>query len=220
MPKLLEHFREYNVRVEMYASDWIFALFSNVIPTVKMDIFFDGFFSRGWIFFYKFTMTLLRILSPKILVADDLSDILDIIKLPMDRKNFNKDHVFDRAANDSTGDRSLLSPESQKLEQRSLLGSISQFIWRTKKESEDPMIDAMIGCDLQVLLADPNCWDRIIEISAQLWEKEMPDQFIQKLFLEYDCKLELENNDKEGKDYPKFNDSFDVISPASLKNPM
>jgi hypothetical protein len=100
-PKLLEHFREYNVRVEMYASDWIFALFSNVIPTSKMDKFFDGFFKTGWIFFYKFTMTLLRILSPKILLADDLSDILDIIKLPMDRKNFQKDQVYDRVFNQS-----------------------------------------------------------------------------------------------------------------------
>ena len=85
----------------MYASDWIFALFSNVIPTAKMDKFFDGFFKNGWIFFYKFTMTLLRILSPKILAADDLSDILDIIKLPMDRKNFNKDHVLEKFANQS-----------------------------------------------------------------------------------------------------------------------
>ena len=46
-------------------------------------------------------MTLLRILSPKILLADDLSDILDIIKLPMDRKNFQKDQVYDRVFNQS-----------------------------------------------------------------------------------------------------------------------
>ena len=85
----------------MYASDWIFALFSNVIPTSKMDKFFDGFFKTGWIFFYKFTMTLLRILSTKILLSDDLSDILDIIKLPMDRKNFQKDQVYDRVFNQS-----------------------------------------------------------------------------------------------------------------------
>lgn len=95
-PLLLEHFRIYNVRVEMYASDWIFALYSNVIPTNKMAKFYDEFFKNGWIFFYKFTMTLLRILAPKILEADDLSDILDIIKLPMEKKNFNKDHVVDK----------------------------------------------------------------------------------------------------------------------------
>lgn len=80
----------------MYASDWIFALYSNVIPTEKMDKFFDEFFKNGWLFFYKFTMTLLRVLAPKILEADDLSDILDIIKLPMEKKNFNKDHVIDK----------------------------------------------------------------------------------------------------------------------------
>ena len=80
----------------MYASDWIFALYSNVIPTNKMDKFFDEFFIKGWIFFYKLTMTLLRILAPKILEAEDLSDILDIIKLPTDRRNFNKDNAIDR----------------------------------------------------------------------------------------------------------------------------
>jgi hypothetical protein len=95
-PLLLEHFKEQNVRVEMYASDWIFALYSNVIPTNKMDKFFDEFFKKGWIFFYKLTMTLLRILAPKILEAEDLSDILDIIKLPTERKNFNKDNAIDR----------------------------------------------------------------------------------------------------------------------------
>ena len=93
---MLEHFKEQNVRVEMYASDWIFALYSNVIPTNKMDKFFDEFFKKGWIFFYKLTMTLLRILAPKILEAEDLSDILDIIKLPTDRRNFNKDNAIDR----------------------------------------------------------------------------------------------------------------------------
>ena len=80
----------------MYASDWIFALYSNVIPTNKMDKFFDEFFKKGWIFFYKLTRTLLRILAPKILEAEDLSDILDIIKLPTDRRNFNKDNAIDR----------------------------------------------------------------------------------------------------------------------------
>lgn len=103
----MDHFRLHNVRVEMYASDWIFALYSNVIPTSKMDLFFDQFFKNGWIFFYKLTLTLLRILAPKILEADDLSDILDIIKLPMDRKNFNKDQIFERVfEHDSVGDKS------------------------------------------------------------------------------------------------------------------
>jgi len=89
-PKLLEHFREQGVKVEMYASDWIFALFSNVIPTSKMDLFFDGFFKDGWIFFYKFAMTLLRILSPKILAMDDFADIINTIKDPMETKSSHK----------------------------------------------------------------------------------------------------------------------------------
>jgi hypothetical protein len=80
----------------------------------------------------------------------------------------------------------------------------------------------MIGCELSEFLSDPNCWDKIIEISYKIWEKEMPDQFIHKLFLEYDRKLENEQREerKETKENKKFNDSFEVISPASRLNPL
>ena len=67
LPTLYQHFQELSVQVEMYASNWIFSLYSNVIPTAQMNEFFNNFYSHGWAFFYRFTLTLLRILQPKIL---------------------------------------------------------------------------------------------------------------------------------------------------------
>jgi len=42
----------------------------------------------------------------------------------------------------------------------------------------------------------------------------MPDQFIKKLFLDYD------RNKEDDKAERKFNESFDVISKHSMKNPL
>lgn len=44
----------------MYASDWIFALFSNIIPIQEYHHFLDRFFEGGWTFFYKFSLTFLK----------------------------------------------------------------------------------------------------------------------------------------------------------------
>ena len=53
-----------------------------------MNTFFDNFYLHGWAFFYRFTLTLLRILQPKVLELDDLSEIIDMVKTPMQKKNF------------------------------------------------------------------------------------------------------------------------------------
>jgi len=65
----------------MYASDWIFALFSNIIPISEYHYFLDQFFENGWIFFYKFSLSFLKSLTNDLCECDDISDILTIIKL-------------------------------------------------------------------------------------------------------------------------------------------
>ena len=76
------------------------------------------------------------------------------------------------------------------------------------------MIEGLMGCELQEFLNQADCWDRIIEISSKVWEKEMPDQFINKLFLDYD-------RNKDGlKEERKFNESLDAISQHSMQNPL
>ena len=86
LPTLYQHFQELSVQVEMYASNWIFSLYSNVIPTNQMYEFFENFYSHGWAFFYRFTLTLLRILQPQGLQLDDLSEIIDMVKSPMHKR--------------------------------------------------------------------------------------------------------------------------------------
>ena len=46
--RLYNHFCTHNILIEMYASDWIFALFSNIIPITEFDLFLDQFFIYGW----------------------------------------------------------------------------------------------------------------------------------------------------------------------------
>lgn len=65
----------------MYASDWLFALFSNIIPIGQYHHFLDGFFSEGWAFFYKFSMSFLKCLRNEILECSDQSELLNLIKL-------------------------------------------------------------------------------------------------------------------------------------------
>jgi hypothetical protein len=62
LPECLEHMSDLGIRFEMYASDWVFALYANIIPSAQMHHFFDHFFKSGWCFFYKLTLTLLRIM--------------------------------------------------------------------------------------------------------------------------------------------------------------
>jgi len=71
----------------MYASDWVFALFANIIPVQQMNHFFDNFFEDGWSFFYKVTLTLMRLLQPRIMQTEEMSEVLDLIKLANNRKN-------------------------------------------------------------------------------------------------------------------------------------
>jgi len=64
----------------MYASEWIFGLFSSVIPLEQMGVFFSNFFQDGWIFFYKLILTILKFLESELLQEDDLWDIINQIK--------------------------------------------------------------------------------------------------------------------------------------------
>ena len=72
----------------MYASDWIFALYTNIIPNSQVHLFFNEFFKFGWAFFYRLTITFLEILSSRILQSDEIFEIIDLIKTPMKNRNF------------------------------------------------------------------------------------------------------------------------------------
>jgi hypothetical protein len=65
----------------MYASDWLFALFSNILPFTQYHYFLTCFFEEGWSFFYKFSLAYLNALKPDLMEKKDLSEILILIKL-------------------------------------------------------------------------------------------------------------------------------------------
>ncbi len=73
--------------VEMYASDWIFCLFSNIVPLTLMSEFYDEFFTNGWPYFYRFCLSMLGIFKNKLLEEDEFSGILSHIKFKTPEKN-------------------------------------------------------------------------------------------------------------------------------------
>ncbi len=60
LPELHSHFVVHNTRAEMYASEWIFGLFSSVVPLELMGEFYSCFFAQRWIYFYKLVLTILK----------------------------------------------------------------------------------------------------------------------------------------------------------------
>eukprot|EP00347_Sterkiella_histriomuscorum_P000966 403373845 len=78
--QVFSHFCLHNLKVEMYASDWIFGLFASVIPLEKMSAFFSKFYQYKWIFFYKLILSILKFLEEELLQEDELWNILNQIK--------------------------------------------------------------------------------------------------------------------------------------------
>ena len=68
------------MKVEMYASEWIFGLFASVIPLEQMSNFFTYFFRYKWIFFYQLILSILKFLEKELLQEDELWSIINQIK--------------------------------------------------------------------------------------------------------------------------------------------
>jgi hypothetical protein len=79
--EIFRHLCLKEIQIEMYASDWLFALFSNIIPLREYHHFLDGFFAEGWPFFYKFSLTFLKGMKNSILETEDQSELITLIKL-------------------------------------------------------------------------------------------------------------------------------------------
>ena len=75
----------------MYASDWIFCLFSNIIPLDLLSDFYDCFFEEGWIYFYKFALSMLGVFKDKLLEEDEFAGILSHIKFKTPEKGSSQD---------------------------------------------------------------------------------------------------------------------------------
>ena len=80
LPEVHSHINEHGIKAELFASEWIFGLFSSVIPVDFMGLFFDEFFKRSWVFFYQLVLQLMHHHKQRILHEEDFYCIIHHIK--------------------------------------------------------------------------------------------------------------------------------------------
>ena len=65
-------FQKIGVKVEIFMVEWLFSLFSSLIPLDLQIDFYKGFFSKGWIFFYKMAISAILNLNGAFKEADEI----------------------------------------------------------------------------------------------------------------------------------------------------
>ena len=80
MPTLQKHFCEYDLMVQMFSTDWLLTIFTSLVPIQFSHKILGKFINFGWIFIYKFLLTILERLEKKLLAIDDRLDMLRLIK--------------------------------------------------------------------------------------------------------------------------------------------
>ena len=71
-PSNWEIFQKIGVKVEIFMVEWLFSLFSSLIPLDLQIDFYKGFFSHGWIFFYKMCISTILNLEGHFSEADEI----------------------------------------------------------------------------------------------------------------------------------------------------
>lgn len=79
MTRLYYLLESYHLQSEMYASEWLFSLFSNMVPPQEMSFILDRFFAHGWPFFYRLILVILSKLSP--MIFDSCGDFIEVISI-------------------------------------------------------------------------------------------------------------------------------------------
>ena len=65
-------FVKFGVKVEIFMVEWVFSLFSSLIPLELQMDFYKGFFSQGWIFFYKMCISSILNLNGAYFEVDEI----------------------------------------------------------------------------------------------------------------------------------------------------
>ena len=65
-------FQKIGVKVEIFMVEWLFSLFSSLIPLDLQIDFYKGFYSKGWIFFYKMAISSILNLKGGFNEADEI----------------------------------------------------------------------------------------------------------------------------------------------------
>lgn len=71
-PKYHEVFQKINVKYEIFMLEWMYSLFSSLIPLELQIDFYRGFFSQGWTFFYKMCISAITSLNGTFNSAEEI----------------------------------------------------------------------------------------------------------------------------------------------------
>lgn len=69
---IYEVFAKLDVKLNIFMVEWLYSLFSSIIPLQQQLSFYQGFFSQGWDFFYKVCISVLQNLSGTFNDAEDV----------------------------------------------------------------------------------------------------------------------------------------------------
>lgn len=103
-------------------------------------------------FFYRFALTFLKVLSSRILQTEEIAEIIDLIKAPIQGRSFS--HI------------------SQEL---GFLQSLQQF-WQPDSVKE------VLGISFQSFCSDSNVWQKIIDASHRIFGEVITEQQVAFLF--------------------------------------
>ncbi|CAG9332301.1 unnamed protein product [Blepharisma stoltei] len=92
-PKLYQHFLQYGLITQMYATDWCFTIFTCLLPINYSYFVLGKFFKSGWIYFYKLVLEILDRLEEQILGCDNIAKILASLKPYTTGKKHSKKFV-------------------------------------------------------------------------------------------------------------------------------
>jgi hypothetical protein len=70
-----------NVNVEICMVEWVFSLFSSLIPLETQLLFYEGFFADGWQFFYKVCVSIFESINMLKSNYNDAEDVYIALKL-------------------------------------------------------------------------------------------------------------------------------------------
>ena len=71
-PVYWENFAKIRVKIDSFISECVYSLFSSLIPIELLMDFYKGFFSQGWLFFYKVCISTIVNLKGKLFEADEI----------------------------------------------------------------------------------------------------------------------------------------------------
>ena len=91
-PTYWKNFEKIGAKVQIFMLEWLFSLFSSLIPLELQIDFYKGFFSEGWIFFYKMCISTILNLKGKFSEADQ---IYIGLKNGKNEENIKKEDIFE-----------------------------------------------------------------------------------------------------------------------------